>query len=627
MSAGSGTSSNRLELAALSNLITEVWRLVPAGRKYALAGASLIMLLVSAGNTTVAMLLGWLIDRIQLGIQESWEKDRFYSAAAMVLGSISLIYLARELLNVVRRYLVENACTRINRDMQIRLVDHLLRIDLSSLSRDKVGALHGKIFRSVDGLVRFIRLMFLDCLPAIFTGLFALTAALGKHPFLGLVMLGVVPLAIWLTLRQLASQKGVRLDLMRDCEEIDGTVVEQLTGAEYIRVANTLDAEVQRLSQATEKRRKREIRHHFEMSLFGCAKALNEGFFHVVVLATATYLAINQQLSFGDILTFSVLFLNIMTPLNEFHRVIDEGHEASLRVGDLLEMLRKPVDPSFAPISPAPPQLNVGEPAIVIEGLTVDYLTADGRLKRALDNISLQIRHGETIGVAGRSGSGKSTWIKALLRLIHPVAGRIWLGGIPLEQLGRAEIAQIVGYVGQNPFVFSASIHDNIRYGNGDLPDPEVVRAAELAHLHDEILSLPAGYQTPVLERGLNVSGGQRQRLAIARVLLKNSGILILDEATAALDNICERHVQRALGVANSDRTTILIAHRLTTLKDCDRILVFDQGRIVEQGEYEELILRGGLFAELVASAEAGLEESGDDHKAVAEWVASHAQS
>jgi ATP-binding cassette subfamily B protein len=626
MPAGSGPSSTRPELLALGALVKEVWQLVPARRKYALAGAGLIMMLISAGNTTVAMLLGWLIDRIQLGIQESWEKERFYTAAAMVLGIISLIYLVRELLNIVRRYLVENACTRINRDMQTRLVDHLLRIDLSSLTRDKVGALHGKIFRSVDGLVRFIRLMFLDCLPAIFTGLFALAAGVGKHSFLGLVMLGVVPLAIWLTLRQLASQKGVRLHLMRDCEEIDGTVVEQLSGAEYVRVANTLDAEVQRLAQATEKRRQREIRHHFDMSLFGCAKALNEGFFHVVVLATATYLAINGQLSFGDILTFSVLFLNIMTPLNEFHRVIDEGHEASLRVADLLEMLRQPVDPSFAASSPVLPQLNVGEPAVTIEGLTVDYLTPDGRLKRALDNISLQIRHGETIGVAGLSGSGKSTWIKALLRLIHPAAGRIWLGGVPLEQLGRAEIAQLVGYVGQNPFVFSATIRDNINYGNGDVPDHEIERAARLAHLHDEILALPGGYQNPVLERGLNVSGGQRQRLAIARVLLKSSGILILDEATSALDNISERHVQRALGVANSDRTTIIIAHRLTTLKDCDRILVFDQGRIVDQGEYEELILRGGLFAELVASAEANLQEDGDDHRAVAQWVAAHTQ-
>lgn len=622
-----GDSSLRREFRVLAELTQDVWKLVPARRKYALGGAGLIMMLVSAGNTAVALLLGWLIDRIQQGVNEDWERQQFYLVAGTALGSISLIYIARELLNIVRRYLVEYSCTRINRDMQVSLVDHLLRIDLSSLSRDKVGALHGKIFRSVDGLVRFIRLMFLDCLPAIFTGLFALAAAITQHPLLGLVMLGVVPLAVWLTVRQLASQKGVRLDLMRDCEEIDGTVVEQLGGAEYIRVSNTLSAEVQRLSQAAEKRRKREIRHHFEMSLFGCAKALNEGFFHVIVLATATYLAINGHLSFGDILAFSVLFLNVMTPLNEIHRVIDEGHEASLRVRDLLQMLRQPIDPSFADNSTVQPQLNVGEPVIAIEGLTVDYLSADGKWKRALDNISLQIRHGETIGVAGRSGSGKSTWIKALLRLIHPISGRIWLGGVPLDEVGRAEIAQLVGYVGQNPFVFGGSIRDNISYGNVELPSHEIERAAELAHLHGEILAMPGGYDAPVLERGQNVSGGQRQRLAIARVLLKNPAILILDEATSALDNISERFIQRALGVASSDRTTIIIAHRLTTLKDCDRILVFDEGRIAEEGQYDQLVRRGGLFAELVASGEASLESGGDDHKPVRDWMASHASS
>jgi ATP-binding cassette subfamily B protein len=621
-----GSSPPKSELSKLTHLVREVFRLVPYRRKYALTGAAVIMMLISAGNTAVAMLLGKLIDRIQQGLRESWENQQFYTAAAVVLGSISLIYLLREVLNVLRRYLVENSCTRINRDMQTRLVGHLLRIDLSSLSRDKVGALHGRIFRSVDGLVRFIRVMFLDCLPAIFTGLFALIAAVGKHPLLGMVMLGVVPLALWLTMRQLASQKDVRLELMRDCEEIDGTVVEQLGGAEYIRVANTLDAEVDRLSQSTEKRRKREIRHHFEMSLFGCAKALNEGFFHVVVLAMATYLAVNDQISFGDILTFSVLFLNVMTPLNEFHRVIDEGHEASLRVADLLGLLAQPVDRSFQALDPQRPALNVGRPAISIDNLIVDYVTADGRPKRALDNISLEIRHGETIGVAGRSGSGKSTWIKALLRLIHPASGRILVAGVPLEQIGRAEIAELIGYVGQNPFVFTGSIDDNIRYGIAGTTKEDVVRAAQLAHLHDEILSLPGGYEAQVVERGANVSGGQRQRLAIARVLLKRTGILILDEATSALDNISERYVQRALGIANSDRTTIIVAHRLTTLKDCDRIFVFDQGRIVEEGDYDQLILRGGLFAELVASAEAGLAADGDDHAPVAKWVATHSQ-
>ena len=170
--------------------------------------------------------------------------------------------------------------------------------------------------------------MFLDCLPALMTGLFALIAALSKQPILGVVMLGVIPLAVWLTLLQLKSQKGVRLDLMHDCEEIDGIVVEQLSGTEYIRVAHTFGLEVDRLSQATEKRRQREVKHHFEMSLYGCAKSLNEGLFHVLVLGIATYLAVNQRLSFGDILTFSVLFLNVMTPLNEIHRVIDEGHES-----------------------------------------------------------------------------------------------------------------------------------------------------------------------------------------------------------------------------------------------------------------------------------------------------------
>src|SRR5262249_58648675 len=135
--------------------------------------------------------------------------------------------------------------------------------------------------------------------------------------------------------------------VMRDCEDIDGAVVEQLGGMEYVRVANTYPQEIHRLARTTEKRRKREIRHHFEMSLYGCAKALNEGFFHILVLAFATFLAINRQISFGDILTFSVLFLNVMTPLSEIHRVIDQGHEASLRVGDLLEMMTEPVDRSF----------------------------------------------------------------------------------------------------------------------------------------------------------------------------------------------------------------------------------------------------------------------------------------
>lgn len=594
------------ELTTIGRRARQVWHLVPSSRKMALGLATLLMVATSAGNTYVAVLLGKLVNSIQTGLDGEASKQRLYQSAFEVLATISLIYLLREIINVLRRYLVESSCTSINRDMQLKLVEHLLKTDLSALSHDKVGALHGKIFRSVDGLVRFIRLMFLDCLPAIMTGLFALFVAVTKQPMLGGVMLGVIPLAVWITMLQLASQKNVRLELMRDCEEIDGTVVEQLGGTEYIRVANTYDLEVGRLAKATEKRRQREVQHHFTMSLFGCAKSLNEGLFHVLVLGFATYLAINQQISFGDILTFSVLFLNVMTPLNEIHRVLDEGHESSLRVGELLEMLGQPVDPIFHAADGEVIELQPGSPAIEITDLTIDYLTTDGKMKRGINGVSLSIPHGQTIGVAGPSGAGKSTWIKALLRLIHPTDGQLSIGRRSLADVSCRQLAQLVSYVGQNPFVFSGTIRDNIAYGNENASDEDIQRAAELAHLSHEILQMPNGYETIVFERGQNVSGGQRQRLALARILLKNSPILILDEATSALDNISERHVQHALGITNKQRTTIIIAHRLSTLKDCDRILVFDEGRIVEEGTYDDLVQRNGFFTALVTSGEVG---------------------
>ena len=593
------------ELTLLARRATQVWPFVAVEDRLALGTAALIIAVTSAANTGGAILLGQLVDRIQTGIRSQLDHTQMYGAVAWILGALAAIYVLREVLNVVRRSLVERSVARLNRDMQLKLVGHVLRGDLTSLSGERVGTLQGKIFRSADGLIRFVRLMFVDCLPALLTGLFALLAALTKHPALGGIMLGVIPLTVYLTMRQLRSQKGVRLDLMRDCEEIDGAVVEQLGGAEYIRVANTYDLEMLRLTQRAEKRRTREVRHHFEMSLYGGAKALNEGFFHILLLALATYLAIHQRISFGDVLTFSVLFLSVMAPLNEVHRVLDEGHEASLRVGDLLQMLASPLDRAFATPEHRGLVLKAGAPVIQVDDLLVQYVTADGETRRALDDLSLSIRHGETIGIAGRSGSGKSTWIRVLLRLVHPQAGQIVLCGRPLSEVSRMELAHLMSYVGQNPFVFSGTICENIAYGNGEVSLAAVQRAAELANLNDEILRMPGGYQAAVTERGQNLSGGQRQRVAIARVLLKNAPILILDEATSALDNISERRVQDALGIKDADRTTIIIAHRLTTLNDCDRILVFDDGKISALGSYDELVAQNGLFAELVRSADA----------------------
>ncbi|WP_237722458.1 ABC transporter ATP-binding protein [Singulisphaera acidiphila] len=592
-----------LELQTIAARGREVWRLVSVRHRWALGVAVLVMGFGSAASTAIPLLLGTVVNSVNQQIHQHVGKAAVTRVALFYLALIGGFYLMREGLNVLRRFLVENACTRIDRDMCVRLVAHLMKVELSALSHEQVGALHGRITRSVDGFVRFLRLSFLDFIPAILTGGFAIAATLSRQPGIALAMAGVIPISISLTIWQLMTQKGVRLDLLRTREAMDGTVVEQLSGIDYIRAANTHRQEVLRVERTAERRRGKEIRHHFEMSLFGCGKALNEGLFHLLVIAFAIYLFLNGQIQNGDILTFSVLFLSVMTPLNEVHRFVDEAHECSLKVGDLIDILTEPADRSFQPAPAGEPSLVLGEPVFVTDDLHVDYRAADGRPRRALNGVSMTIRHGETIGVAGRSGGGKSTWLRVMVRLTHPSAGRAMLGGIPLESVSREAIGDLIGYVGQNPFVFSGTIAENIAYGQKDVTRQQVEDAAHLACLHDEIMAMHGGYDALVAERGQNLSGGQRQRLALARVFLKNPPILILDEGTSALDNISERLVQQAITAARVDRTVILVAHRLTTLRDANRILVFKDGQIAETGAYNELVCRGGVFAELVQSA------------------------
>jgi len=591
------------ELRLLVRSALLVNRMVPKRHKAALGTAAGIMVLTSLVAIALPILLGELVDTVQRDHSQGVTGHTMFLAVVYYLGWIAGVVLLREALNLIRRFLVEATCTRIDKFMSVRVVSHLMQVDLSRFTHEKIGSLHGRIFRSVDGFMRLLRLAFLDFFPAVMTGVFALVAATTKQPWLGLVMLGVIPISLLLTAWQLVSQKNVRLQLIRSREELDGTVVEQLSGIDYVRVANTHQQEVKRVAKAAEKRRSREMGHHVAMSFFGAAKALTEGAFHVAVLGLAVYLAANERISYGDILTFSGLFLGVMTPLAEIHRVIDEGHEASLRVNDLAEILAQPVDPSFETVTHKNPVFDDAAPVLSMRELTVEYRLPDGRKVHALSGLTLDVRRGETVGVAGRSGGGKSTWLKVLLRLVHPSGGEVYVQGVPLSSVSREAISHLVGYVGQAPFLFSGTIEENIYYGAGPCLPEDIRRAAQKACIHDEIMRMPGGYQAAVAERGANLSGGQRQRLALARIFLKNPPILILDEATAALDAISERQVQEAISVARADRTVILVAHRLSTVADADRIIVFDEGKIVEVGTYSELTRGDGVFAELVRSS------------------------
>jgi ATP-binding cassette subfamily B protein len=590
------------DLAIVWKRRKQIWQLLPRADKLGFGSGLLIMALVAYLENQIPMLLGKFFDGV---------KDVASHPAMMVpfvtkaLGLLTAIYLGKESLQLVRRWLVSRTATRIEASMMVRLVGHLLKIDLGALARERVGSLHGRISRSVEGFVKFLKVSFTDFLPAVLTAGVAIYYGLSTNWKIGLIMVGVVPISLLITIWQVSSQKGIRESLLRAKEGLDGTVVEQLGGLEYIRAANTYPTEVARIDAAAEARRSREMKHGLAMARFDWAKSINEGLFHVAIIGCAIVLASRGEIEYGKVITFSLLYLNIARPLKDVHRILDEAYDSSQQVSVLLEMLNQPVDQSFGVVTLRAPKLDGSLPLLECRDLVVDYATPTGP-RRVLDGVTLAIRQGETIGIAGRSGSGKSTWLRCVLRLLHPTSGEVLVGGVPIGVLSREDIGRSIGYVSQIPFVFSGTVRDNIAYGCGEVSLEQVTQAAQQAHIHDEIIEMPKGYDSPLNERGGNLSGGQRQRLALARMFLKNPPILILDEGTSALDNISERRVRAAIDHARHTHTVIMVAHRLTTLNETDCIFVFDHGRVVEQGAFNELIAKNGVFAELARSAETG---------------------
>ena len=297
----------------------------------------------------------------------------------------------------------------------------------------------------------------------------------------------------------------------------------------------------------------------------------------------------------GQTVVYVIILASATAVLGEVYGDLLRAAGATERLMELLET-RSPIE---SPYNPAPAPVIVAGSAIKFEAVTFNYPSRP--LQAALDNFSMHVAPGETVAIVGPSGAGKSTVFQLLLRFYDPAQGRIELDGVRTADMALDDLRQRVGIVPQDAVIFSTSALENIRYGKPEATDDEVKAAARAAFAHEFILLLPEGYDTFLGERGVRLSGGQRQRIAIARAMLKNSPLLLLDEATSALDAESERMVQAALESAMKGRTTLVIAHRLATVQQANRILVLDHGKLVEQGTHAELVSRGGVYARLAA--------------------------
>ncbi|OYY54086.1 MAG: ABC transporter [Polaromonas sp. 39-63-203] len=582
-------------------VLLRLWRFAHPYRGQLLAG--FLLTLASTAATLVAPYLTIpLMDEVLIPFQNGQQIET--SKVVWILGGLLAAAVLGWALNWARTYLLALVSERIGADLRTATFDHLLDLSLDYFGAKRTGDLMARIGSETDRICVFLSLHALDFATDVLMIIMTAVILFSINPWLALVTLLPLPFIAWMihVVRDKLRTGFEKID--RVWSDVTNVLADTIPGIRVVKAFAQEKREAERF---------REVNHHNLVvndklnktwSLFTPSVSLLTEIGLLVVWAFGIWLIARQQITVGVLTAFIAYIGRFYGRLDSMSRIVSVTQKAAAgakRIFDILDHVSNVPEPA------QPVKIEALQGRIDMKGLGFRY--GNRSVIRGLD---LQIQPGEMIGLVGHSGSGKSTLVNLICRFYDVTDGSIQVDGTDIRRFAVADYRRNIGLVLQEPFLFFGTIAENIAYGKPGVTRAEIVSAARAAHAHEFILRLPQGYDSLVGERGQGLSGGERQRISIARALLINPRILILDEATSSVDTETEKEIQRALDNLVQGRTTIAIAHRLSTLRKADRLVVMDRGQVVEVGPHDELMAKQGAYWRLY-EAQARQVDSEDD--------------